>query len=136
MWLCGGVLALIGASSWSWSRRSTNIQHVLLNLDGFGHTDAVSHAGNPTFFSPASFTIFSYIDRMCLGAGVVFGRAWAALMNAFRESESFDMFASSVSLRCSESGEAWSGAEGAFNGIQKIWRSMPCLWSMLAVIPQ
>jgi len=54
-------------------------------------TDALSHAGRPTCFEPAFDATFSYTDRMCFGAVVVFGRACAALMNAFSGSESFDM---------------------------------------------
>ena len=38
-------------------------------------TDAVSHAGRPTFFEAALFAMRSYTDRMCFGAGVVFGLA-------------------------------------------------------------
>ena len=56
-------------------------------------TDALSHAGRPTCLELASDATFSYTDRICLGAAVVFGRACAALMNAFSGSESLDMLA-------------------------------------------
>ncbi len=58
---------------------------------GRRRTDTVSQAGMPTFLLPASLAIFSYTDAMCLGAGVVFGRAWAALMKALRGSDNLDI---------------------------------------------
>lgn len=53
--------------------------------------ETVSHAGRPTCFDEASLDIRSYSEEICRGAGVVPGRAWAALISALRDSESFDI---------------------------------------------
>lgn len=55
-------------------------------------TDSVSHAGAPTFFAEASFLSFSYTDRTFDEAGSVLGLAYGALMSAFKDDDSFDMF--------------------------------------------
>lgn len=53
--------------------------------------ETVSHAGRPTCLDEASLDIRPYSEDICRGAAVVPGRAWAALMSALRDSESFDM---------------------------------------------
>lgn len=61
--------------------------------------EIVSHAGRPTCFDEASLDIRSYSEDICGGAGVVPGRAWAALMSSLTDSDSFDMSAVCVSER-------------------------------------
>jgi hypothetical protein len=55
--------------------------------------EIVNHAGRPTCFDKAPLDIPSYSEDICGGAGVVPGRAWAALMSSLRDSESFDIAA-------------------------------------------
>jgi hypothetical protein len=50
-----------------------------------------SQDGCPTLFAAASLAIFSYTACIRLGAPVVPGRANGALINAFRDCDSFDM---------------------------------------------
>jgi len=56
-----------------------------------GHTDNDSHAGNPTFLDAASCRNRSYTDRICGGAGSVFGRANGAAISAFKGPDSLDI---------------------------------------------
>ena len=53
--------------------------------------DRASHDGRPSFCADASCSIFLYRDSMLRGAGMGPGRACAALINAFRLDDSFDM---------------------------------------------
>ena len=66
--------------------------------------ETVSHAGRPTCFDEASLDIRSYSEETCRGACVVPGRAWAALISALRDSESFDISVV-VSLKLDEAKE-------------------------------